>query len=261
MRVVLLSLSFLVFLSFATHASAQSVERKSFDITTIKKAGSTKYFTKKPWEGLFAAKKFKRSDQPELQNIQKTLQASMLDLPTRHTATLKKLEVRKENHASRGLANSQMMILNTESINSEDELQAVFTHEMGHVVDLGLLKPRSTRKSAFWTAGTQVYENDPSLNFYKLSWVDYKTKNLSATRSDFISGYAQSSPFEDFAECYLFYRLHGEKFRNIATDSAVLQAKYNFMKATVFKGEEFQTQKADKGFLHNLIWDATLVKF
>ncbi len=261
MRVVLLSLSFLVFISFATQTSAQGVERKNFNITTVKKAGSTKYFARKPWTGLFAAKKFSRADKSELQDIQKTLQASILDLPTRHTAALKKLEVRKENNASRGLANSRMIILNTESINSKEELQAVFTHEMGHVVDLGLLKSYSGTKSVFWTPGTQVYDKDPSLNFYKISWVDYKTKNSSATRSDFISGYAQSSPFEDFAESYLFYRLHGEKFRQITENSTALLAKYNFIKTKVFNQKEFQVQKVNKGFLHNLIWDATLVKF
>lgn len=261
MRVVLLSLSFLVFLSFATHASAQSVERKSFNITTVKKTGSTKYFARKPWAGLFAAKKFSRADKPELQNIQKTLQASILDLPTRHTAALKKLEVRKENHASRGLANSRMMILNTESINSKEELQAVFTHEMGHIVDLGMLKSYSRSKSVFWTAGTQVFTHDPSLGFYNLSWVNHKQKKKGAVRGDFVSGYAMASPFEDFAESYLFYRLHGEKFRQIAKNSTALSAKYDFLKTKVFNHEEFQVQKADKGFLHNLIWDATLVKF
>ena len=262
MRVLCLVFGFLVFLSVATHASAQSVPRQSFNITTVKKSGGiTQFFTKKPWEGLFAAKKFSREDAPELQNIQRTLQASMLDLPTLHTAALKKLEVRKENHVSRGLANSRMMILNTESINSEDELQAVFTHEMGHIVDLGMLKSNSYSRSAFWTQGTQVFENDPSLDFYRLSWVNYNTKSLLASRADFISGYAMSSPFEDFAESYLFYRLHGEKFRKIAQYSNVLAAKYKFMKNQVFKGEEFQIQKEEKGFLHNLIWDATLVKF
>jgi hypothetical protein len=261
MRVVCFLFSFLLLLSFGSHASAQVVERQSFDITTVKKAGGiTQYFAKKPWEGLFAAKKFSRDDQPELENIQKTLQTSLLDLPTMHTSALKQLEVRNENHTSRGLANSRMMILNTESINSEDELQAVFTHEMGHIVDLGLLRSSSRVKSAFWTSGTQVFANDPSLTFYKLSWSDYKTKHTSATRADFISGYAMSTPFEDFAECYLFYRLHGEKFRKISEDSTVLAAKYNFMRTQVFKGEEFQTDKTDRGFLHNLIWDATLVK-
>jgi hypothetical protein len=159
------------------------------------------------------------------------------------------------------MANSQMMILNTESIRSDEELKAVFTHEMGHIVDLGMLKSNSYTKTLFWTSGTQVFANDPSLDFYHLSWVDYKTKSPLAVRSDFVSGYAMTSPFEDFAESYLFYRLHGEKFRQVATYSQVLAAKYEFLKKSVFNGEEFQTKKAEQGFLHNLIWDATLVRF
>ena len=239
-----------------------AAERQSFNVTTVKKGGNTKFFAKKPWEGLFSAKKFGRRDQGELKNIQSTLKASIVDLPTSHTAALKKLEVRKQQHASRGLANSKMVILNTESISSENELQAVFTHELGHVVDLGMLKPNGRTKSAYWTKGTQVFVGDPSIGFYNLSWTDHNSRKQSVKRADFVSGYAMASPFEDFAESYVFYRLHGEKFRQIATDSEVLQAKYNFMKHRVFKGQEYQQEKnVAQNFLHNVIWDATLVQF
>jgi len=261
MRVLCLVFAFLLLLSVGSHSSAQSLERQPFNVITVKKGGSTKFFAKKPWEGLFSAKKFSRNDQTKLDNIQATLQASLLELPTTHTQALKKLEVRNSAHVSRGLANSRMMILNTESIASEEELKAVFTHEMGHIVDLGMLSTTSHTKTDFWTNGTQVFTHDPSINFYNLSWVDYAQKKEGSVRSDFVSGYAMASPFEDFAESYLFYRLHGEKFRSIAADSNVLAAKYKFMKDEIFEGKEFQMEKEDKGFLHNLIWDATLVKF
>lgn len=261
MRLICLFLGFFLFLSYSNDTFAQ-VTRNNFDITTVKKpGGTTQYFAKRPWNGLFSAKKFSRNDQTKLTNIQTTLQASLLELPTVHTQALKKLEVRNIKNVSRGLANSHMIILNTESISSKEELQAVFTHEMGHIVDLGMLSTTSHTKTDFWTKGTQVFTQDPSLGFYDLSWENDKKKKAQATRSDFVSGYARTSPFEDFAESYLFYRLHGEKFRSMAADSNVLAAKYQFMKDSVFSGEEFQLEKEDKGFLHNLIWDATLVKF
>ncbi len=262
MRVLCLTFAFLILLSVGSHSSAQSLERKPFKVTTVKKpGGTTQYFAKRPWDGLFSAKKFNRNEQAKLNNIQTTLQTSLLELPTTHTQALKKLEVRNSKHVSRGLANSRMMILNTESIASEEELQAVFTHEMGHIVDLGMLSTTSRTKTDFWTNGTQVFTHDPSLGFYNLSWVNHKEKKTGVVRRDFVSGYAMASPFEDFAESYLFYRLHGEKFRSIAADSNVLAAKYKFMKDEIFEGKEFQIAKEDKGFLHNLIWDATLVKF
>lgn len=262
MRVLCLVFGFLVLLSIGSHSSAQSVEQQSFKVTTVKKTGGiTQFFAKRPWNGLFSAKKFTRQDEPELLNIQRTLQTSVLDLPTAHTEALKKLEVRNQKHVSRGLANSRMMILNTESISDEKELQAVFVHEMGHIVDLGMLTTDSYTKTHFWSVGTQVFANDPSLDFYHLSWIDDKTKSPLAVRSDFVSGYAMTSPFEDFAETYLFYRLHGEKFRSIAAYSNVLSAKYRFIKDRVFNGQEFQLSKQENGFLHNIIWDATLVKF
>lgn len=261
MRVLCFVLAFLLLLSTGSQASAQGGERQPFKVTTVKKPGGiTQYFAKRPWEGLFAAKKFGRNDQQKLENIQATLQASLLELPTTHTQALKELEVRNTKHVSRGLANSRMMILNADSISTKEELQAVFTHEMGHIVDLGMLSTTSRTKTDFWTQGTQVFTLDPSLGFYKLSWEDHKQKKPGVTRRDFVSGYAMASPFEDFAESYLFYRLHGEKFRSIASDSNILAAKYKFMKEQVFQNQEFQLQKTDKGFLHNLIWDATLVK-
>ena len=238
-----------------------AAQRQSFSVTTVKKGGTTQYFSKKPWQGLFATKKFGRRDQVELNSIKRSLKASITDLPSFHTSALKSLEVRNQKHQSRGMANSRMMILNTDSIGSNQELQAVFTHEMGHIVDLGMLKTSGRLKSDYWSRGTQVFAGDPSIAFYDISWKSDIQRKVGAKRADFISGYAMTSPFEDFAESYLFYRLHGEKFREIAQDSAALQAKYSFMKHRVFKGEEYQLAKPDKGFLHNVIWDATLVKF
>ena len=240
------------------HAAAQV---QPLNVTTVKKTGRTQFFAKKPWQGLFSAKKFTNRDRFELLNIKQTLQASLVELPTKHTAALKKLEVRKQDHVSRGLANSRMIILNTESVSSNIELQAVFVHELGHVVDLGALKSKGWQKSRFWTPGTKVFVGDPSIRFYELSWVNSKQRKTNVRRTDFVSGYAMTSPFEDFAESYLFYRLHGEKFRQIATESKILQVKYDFMKTQVFENQEFQTEKQSAGFLHNLIWDATLVSF
>ena len=156
------------------------------------------------------------------------------------------------------MANSKKMILHTASIDNEDELISVFVHELGHIVDLGTLKNTSGGQSEFRDGKTPIFKNDISLKFYRISWKNSKERKETATRADFVSGYSLSSPFEDFAESYLFYRLHGEKFRQIAKKSNALQKKYDFMKQYVFENKEFQKGKVTP-FAHGVIWDSTLL--
>ncbi len=236
----------------------QSTSRTSVDLKP--KTTQKKKPLNLPWDGHFSAKNFTTStDRIDLEGIKGALKASILMLPKNHTGTLKELEIRNVTHVSRGLANSKKIILHTDSVETEAELKSVFVHEMGHIVDLGYLKGQNGNVSTFKDGRRVIYTDDPSLIFYTISWQDEKTRKKGTLRNDFVSGYAMQSPFEDFAESYIFYRLHGEKFRKIAKESDALDQKYNFMKYQVFAGVEFQKEKNGK-FLHNLIWDATLVK-
>jgi len=151
------------------------------------------------------------------------------------------------------------MIFHVDSIETSNELISVFIHEMGHIVDLGVLQGKKGRVSKFRDGNKAILADDKSLLFYKISWKDGKTRLPHATQKDFISGYAMYSPFEDFAEAYIFYRLHGEKFRQIAKESPALKRKYSFFKKNVFDGEEFQTDKPKEKFVHGVLWDATLL--
>ena len=217
--------------------------------------------TKSPWHGHFSAQNFRKTekDKKALLNIKKNLQISLLALPSAHTDTLRSLEVRKKNHVSRGLANSRKIILNTEQINDNDELSSVFVHEMGHIVDLGYLRGTNGEPTAFKDNKTTFLSDDPSVKFYEISWKTTDKRILGATRNDFVSGYAQSNAFEDFAESYLFYRFHGEKFRAISKNSIQLKKKYFFMKEFVFNGQEFQKTKRNTTFVQGVLFDATLL--
>lgn len=124
-----------------------------------------------------------------------------------------------------------------------EEIISVFIHEMGHLVDLSLLEPREQiQLSGFWNGTDPIYETDPSLLFYRLSWLDSTTVRSESHTDDFVTGYAQENPFEDFAESSIFYVLHGEKFRYLMTKSPILQAKYDFLKYYVFSGSEFNLE-------------------
>ncbi len=231
--------------------------RQKFTTTSVKPFPRVEL----PWTGHFSAQNFRKTeeDKKALLDIRKNLQASLLSLPKEHTDALQSLEVRKKNHVSRGLANARKIILNTEPIDDNDELSSVFVHEMGHVVDLGLLQGKTGTPTEFRDKSTTFLSDDPSVKFYEICWTTTDKRLAGTTRNDFVSGYAMSNAFEDFAESYLFYRFHGEKFREISKGSAHLSKKYLFMKEFVFDGREFQTNKRYTDFVQGVLFDATLL--
>lgn len=212
-----------------------------------------------PWTGHFAAKNFRQTqtDRLRLSFAKKEIRETILALPKWHTDALNTLEIRNEANVSRGLSSAKKIILHTNSIESSDELQSVFVHEMGHIVDLGAITGKKGNRTRFKDGNTPVLSDDLSLKFYTISWTSASTQKRNSKRADFVSGYAQTDCFEDFAESYLFYRLHGENFRALAKSSSLLQSKYNFMKQYAFGDTEFGLEKENKAI--DPVFDATLI--
>jgi len=241
------------------HEASRKNPTKKFVVNINEKESKTTI----PWNGHFAANNFRtKSSQKELKKIKDILRKTISNLPKKHTEILDRLEVKNQEHVSRGMANGHKMILNVGTIESEEELAAIFLHEMGHVVDLGYFKGNyKTGKSEFYDGKKPIYKDDRSLAFYRLSWKNALARKKHSKRSDFVSGYGMSDPFEDFSEHYIFYRLHGEKFRSLAKKSKTLQKKYNFMRYNVFAMEEYQTEKVINNGFGGDIWDTTLVSY
>lgn len=204
----------------------------------------------------YKAPKEKKEQRVITQSVFATIQA----LPEDHTNTLQSLHIRNQAHVSRGMANGKYLVLHTQSIDTEDELKSVTIHEIGHVVDLGKLQGESTLEhEVFSTPKHTVQRDDKSVKFYALSWKNPETHKSNTERKDFVSGYAMTNIYEDFAESYAFYVLHGDKFRALMQDSFVLRRKYHFMKYFVFDGAEFQTEKTLDMAYQNTIFDTTLL--
>lgn len=124
----------------------------------------------------------------------------------------------------------------------DEEFVGVFGHEIGHVVDTGVYNGTpEAGASAFHDGPNPIYNNDVSVKFYSLSFVDENTRKAKSSELDFVSGYAMNDPFEDFAETFNFYLLHGKEFKKMKASSKILQRKYNFMKMWIFDGKEFET--------------------
>lgn len=187
-----------------------------------------------------------------VQLAQKTLQR----LPNEHLVSLEKISINhKPTHESRGKANSAQLILNTDGL-SASEFLSVFLHEIGHVVDLGVLKSEGFEPTSF--QNTKV--GDASLDFYTISWDASLITRSGSKKADFVSEYAQESAYEDMAESYLFYFLHGKEFRTRAALNKTLAKKYEFLKTVIFKDQEYDFSKNSYDY-PDTFFDTTLLPF
>lgn len=186
--------------------------------------------------------------------VERTLAA----LPEIVSAPLIRLKLSLDPLQPRGLASSKTITLGCAGL-AEAELVAVLVHELGHILDLGGLVGNSLEVSEFHDGGIVFREDDESLDFYRLSWQTEKKRHFRSSRQDFVSGYAMKDAFEDFAESFTFYVLHGADFRFLAQESTILEQKYAFLRERIFDGQEFSSlQLAEAG---SRVWDTTLIAF
>ena len=129
-----------------------------------------------------------------------------------------------ERQEPRGQVMGNKLILST-IISSDSEQLKVFVHELGHIIDIFYLK-----KGIF---------ADPSDVFYTISWESFNTKKKGQEITNFVSGYALSNKYEDFAESFAFYVFHNEDFANRAEKDTILQKKYDFFGSYVFEKNTF----------------------
>lgn len=129
----------------------------------------------------------------------------------------------------------------------DGEFAKLFVHEFAHFLDVSILTSRSRRIP------------DPSLDFYRISWqsptVKYPSENLSA----FVSGYAATNQYEDFAESLTFYVFHNTTFYDRALKNESLRKKYLFLQNQVFSQGEFVDTDFSIGMLPNYVWDTTKI--
>lgn len=74
----------------------------------------------------------------------------------------------------------------------------------------------------------------------------------------FVSGYAATNQYEDFAETFTMYVFHNRELLNRTADSDALKQKYEFLRDRVFKGY-FQGTDYEKNPIPETIWDVTKI--
>lgn len=139
------------------------------------------------------------------------------------------------------------------------ESEKVLVHELAHIMDLsGLRSKKYKSASNFIDGNATIFNDDASVEFYEISWINNKTWKKETTEKDFITGYAATDPFEDFAESVVMYVYNGNTFRALAKKFPSLQKKYDFLKKEIFQEKEFIGGSIPTN-LEERKWDSTKI--
>jgi hypothetical protein len=186
---------------------------------------------------------------------------TLKSLPEGPVNKLKHLTLYFSDTGHRGLGGGNTVILRCQNV-ADEELVGVLVHEMGHIMDTGVMKGSYfAGKSEFMDGENPVYRNDKSLGFYRLSFEDENTLRPGIDKYSFVSGYAGSDPWEDFAESFAYYVLHGDEFRKLAENNEILQKKYDYLKNTVFNGKEYYNGYEEKANALVRYYDVTVLPY
>jgi len=179
------------------------------------------------------------SSPSSLKHCESLVYRTLESLPQEYVKGLKNLTLYFNDDGRRGLGGGGTIILRCQNVGDE-ELVGVLVHEMGHITDTGVLNGSApSGDSGFLDGSNPVYKDDPSVEFYSIDFNSDSKLKSDASELDFVSGYAMTDPYEDFAESYAYYVLHGDEFRELVKSNVALQKKYDYLKTQVFNGKEY----------------------
>jgi len=141
------------------------------------------------------------------------------------------MSIQKEKSTKRAWTKWDDVFVNTNTITYNWEFLQLLWHEFGHIVDLYSIKWLSRKMNKNFTEfDKSIFSiDDPSIEFYKISWNTEKIRKSKTKPEDFCSGYGMYDIFEDFAECNNLYLNHNAVFRLFSKSNNILKDKYNFI--------------------------------
>ncbi len=192
--------------------------------------------------------------QRSLDSCKEIISSTLSKIPQEQYLGLKEIELVYDKNGKRGGANGTKISIRCNDI-SDSELKAVLVHELGHIVDGSYFEGSSTQKSSFVDLGKPVKSDDPSVEYYSISWKNNDSKVQNSKNADFCSLYGATDPYEDFAECYIFYVLQPSQFEKNAEKNEILKKKLAFIKDKIFGGEKII--QSSKTFAKSQVYDNT----
>lgn len=176
--------------------------------------------------------------------------------------TLSQLKIYEDSNERRGSAWHTTVKINSEKIPTGREYREVLTHELGHIVDLGVLKGTSSTKNRTFTEFGKIMwaKDDPSIPFYQLSRISESTRKAEASFKDFVSGYAMKWVYEDFAETQNLRFNHNLLFQELAADNPLLAKKYAYFK-NLYTNKRFDDNPDTIAYMNKnkRPWDTTRI--
>ncbi len=130
----------------------------------------------------------------------------------------------------------------------DTEFIKLFIHELAHYIDIYTLVPN--------TLGSDISDE-----FYRISWQSPTVKWARQGTMDFVSWYAATNQYEDFAESFVFYIFHNATFADRALRSESIREKYIFLANDVFPRGYFQGTDFSIGRVPSYVWDTTKVAY
>ncbi len=133
----------------------------------------------------------------------------------------------------------------SEKVVRDGEFIKLFVHELGHYIDIYVL--------------VNIAGEDVSHYFYEVSWENSTVKKSGEGISSFVSGYALTNQYEDFAESFTFYIFHNEDFAERALKNESLRKKYLFFSKYAFKSWQFSGTDFSLARVPKYLWDTTKI--
>ena len=164
------------------------------------------------------------------------------------------------NHPKhRGLAGRGVILL-TGTVPDAEFIGLLMHEALGHFRDLTCLSGNpASGASAFRDSGEEIFNDDPSIAFYSLSWVNERQRKVDAKPEDFVTGYAHDADnFEDAAESVTYYMTQEKAFRERAAQNPILAEKLAWVEKYLPKPRSVAEGDAWDG---KIAWDATKLPF
>ncbi|HVW66241.1 MAG TPA: hypothetical protein VHA78_00750 [Candidatus Peribacteraceae bacterium] len=170
--------------------------------------------------------------QADIHPDQQTLANDVLErLPSLCRDNLKNFYVLYQGATQRGLGGKTTIIIDGHAVGNE--FVGLMVHECGHVIHGNLLGDITSGASNF-TDGNDVFAKDsPAAAFFSISWSTPNVMKAGLTKKDFVSGYAQTNCFEDFAETFTGYVLERPWMETRAKSDPIIAAKLQWMEANL----------------------------
>lgn len=197
-------------------------------------------------------------DQPSITQHHKELAtATFLALPAGCRANVRTFSIIYKDAKYRGLGGKTTIILDG-SVN-DTEFVALLTHECGHVIS-GNLTGTAAGESNFRDGQVAFRSDAPVLSFFSVSWENERTLKKGTKDTDFVSGYAKTDIFEDFAETFAAYALQRPYLRQRAETNDAIAKKLAWMEQNIPLDENALGKSTYAGAA-KVPWDVTKLPY